>query len=125
LPRNPRQDPLKTLVSKLARALAYLEEYGRVEVATVDYVNKAYREIFEAYYLVKQLPPRERQEVMERIAKALEKLREAQELISKGRKHEARQKTREARQHAEEAGKTILRHSIKKLKERLWRKKHG
>lgn len=122
---NPSQDPFKALVSRLARALAYLEEFGRTEVSAVDYVNKAYREIFEAYYMVRQLPPQERKEIVERIAKALEKLREAQELISRGRREEAKKKTREAQRHTEEAGKTILRHSIRRLKERLWRKKHG
>jgi len=116
---------VERIVKRLRDALYYLTEWGKVEKAEVDYINRAYREIAEAVYelerIKKSLPEVEKKGIIDRLKEAMARIKEAVRELSMGRSNPARYNISYARNVVADTQRQLARLLAESVMERISR----
>ena len=116
---------LQEVVRRLGAAIDALNQWGKVEVTETNYINKAYRNIYEAYYMLKKIekqlriPEHEKKSILDKLKSAGEKIRKAIEELRKGKTNPADLLITSGRKDLLRAQAELLATQIREVKEKL------
>ena len=115
---------LPDVVRRLSDALAALDEWAKVEVTETGYINRAYRNIHEAYYMLKSLekiglPEEKKKNIIEKLKDALVKIGKAIQELRQGRTNPANIYVVSGRKDIDMVTKELVRGHIREARKKL------